>query len=129
MPKILLVEDNDMSRAMLVRRLLRKGFRVCAATDGVSGIAAAQAELPDLILMDVGLGAGQMDGWEATQRLKAEPATAGTPVVALTAHATAADRLQSIEVGCAEFETKPVDFKRLIAKIEKVLEGAGNERR
>ena len=128
MPKILLVEDNEMNRDMLVRRLERKGFQVCTAADGSSGVAAAAEQAPDLILMDVSLGVGKMDGWEATQCIKAKPVTAAIPVLALTAHATAADRLRSIEVGCAEFDTKPVDFNRLITKITKLLEGAGDER-
>lgn len=124
MPKILLIEDNEMNRDMLSRRLERKGFEVCSATDGPTGVAAASAEAPDLILMDVGLGLGQMDGWEATRRIKANPATAGIPIIALTAHAMATDRLKSIEVGCADFDTKPVDFNRLLAKIVAQLQGA-----
>ena len=117
MPKILLIEDNEMNRDMLSRRLERKGFEVCSAQDGPAGIAAALSERPDLILMDVGLGLGKMDGWEATRTIKAHPATAGIPIIALTAHAMATDRLKSIEVGCADFDTKPVDFNRLLAKI------------
>lgn len=124
MPKILLVEDNEMNRNMLVRRLERKGFEVFTAPDGPSGVAAALALRPDLILMDVSLGIGKMDGWEATQHIKAEPATAGIPIVALTAHATAIDRLKSIEVGCADFDTKPVDLNRLLSKITNLLKGA-----
>ena len=124
MPKILLIEDNEMNRDMLSRRLERKGFEVCSAIDGPAGIAAANTESPDLILMDVGLGLGKMDGWEATRKLKAEPATAGIPIIALTAHAMATDRLKSVEVGCADFDTKPVDFNRLLAKIVAQLQGA-----
>ena len=124
MPKILLIEDNEMNRDMLSRRLERKGFEVFSAIDGPAGIAAAAAEHPDLILMDVGLGLGKMDGWEATRRIKAQPATAGIPIIALTAHAMATDRLKSIEVGCADFDTKPVDFNRLLAKIVAQLEDA-----
>lgn len=124
MPKILLIEDNEMNRDMLSRRLERKGFQVCSALDGPAGIAAARTERPDLILMDVGLGLGMMDGWEATRRIKAQPETAAIPIIALTAHAMATDRLKSIEVGCADFDTKPVDFNRLLAKIVAQLEGA-----
>lgn len=124
MPKILLIEDNEMNRDMLSRRLERKGFEVCSAIDGPAGIAAANTESPDLILMDVGLGLGKMDGWEATRKLKAEPATAAIPIIALTAHAMATDRLKGVEVGCADFDTKPVDFNRLLAKIVAQLQGA-----
>ncbi len=124
MPKILLIEDNEMNRDMLSRRLERKGFQVCSAVDGMAGVAAASTEKPDLILMDVGLGLGQMDGWEATRRIKAQPATANIPIIALTAHAMATDRLKSIEVGCADFDTKPVDFNRLMAKIVALLQDA-----
>ena len=122
MPKILLIEDNEMNRDMLSRRLERKGFEVCLASDGLAGIAAAGAESPDLILMDVGLGLGKMDGWEATRRIKADPATAAIPIIALTAHAMATDRLKSVEVGCAAFDTKPVDFARLLTKIGTLLQ-------
>jgi two-component system cell cycle response regulator DivK len=125
MPKILLIEDNEVNRAMLSRRLERKGFEVCLAIDGPAGIAAARAENPDLILMDINLGLGKMDGWEATQKIKADPATAGIPIVAVTAHAMASHRLKAVEVGCADFETKPVDFNRLLTKISALLEGAG----
>ena len=125
MPKILLIEDNELTRVMLSRRLERTGFEVCLAIDGLAGIAAARAEHPDLILMDVSLGLGKMDGWEATQKIKAEPATAGIPIMALTAHAMASDRLKAVEVGCADFDTKPVDFKRLLTKINALLEDAG----
>lgn len=124
MPKILLIEDNEMNRDMLSRRLERKGFVVCSAIDGPAGIAAAIAECPDLILMDVGLGLGKMDGWEATRTLKAQATTAGIPIIALTAHAMATDRLKSVEVGCADFDTKPVDFNRLLAKIVAQLQDA-----
>src|SRR5688572_5583742 len=126
MPKILLIEDNEVNRAMLSRRLERQGFEVCVAFDGPAGIAAARAENPDLILMDVGLGLGKMDGWEATQKIKAEPTTAGIPIMALTAHAMATDRLKAVEVGCADFDTKPVDFNRLLTKISALLADAGN---
>ena len=119
MPKILLVEDNEMNRDMLTRRLQRYGFSVCCAHDGADGVAMAASERPDLILMDVALG--EMDGWEATQLIKANPATSAIPIVALTAHALASDRAKSIEVGCSDFDTKPVDMKRLLRKMRALL--------
>jgi CheY-like chemotaxis protein len=119
MPKILLVEDNELNRDMLSRRLSRSGFAVVAAVDGPEGIRMAREERPDLILMDVALGA--MDGWEATLTIKADPALASTPIVALTAHALESDRRRSVEVGCADFDTKPVDYPRLLEKIERLL--------
>jgi two-component system, cell cycle response regulator DivK len=115
MTKILLVEDNEMNRDMLTRRLERRGFAVVSAIDGPSGVAMASTELPDLILMDVALG--DMDGWEATLLIKADPKTGSIPIIALTAHALASDRDRSIAVGCVDFDTKPVDFTRLIGKI------------
>ncbi|HEX2829608.1 MAG TPA: response regulator [Burkholderiales bacterium] len=124
MPKILLIEDNPINSTMLRRRLERKGFEVYLAVDGPDGIAAARAQSPDLILMDISLGLGKMDGWEATQKIKADPATAGIPIMALTAHAMESDRLKSVEVGCSDFDTKPVDFNRLLTKISALLEGA-----
>lgn len=105
-----------MNRDMLTRRLERKGYGVTSAIDGPSGIDAATTALPDIILMDVALG--EMDGWEATRAIKANAATAHIPVIALTAHALESDRKQSIEAGCSEFETKPIDITRLIEKIE-----------
>jgi CheY-like chemotaxis protein len=119
MTKILLVEDNEMNRDMLGRRLRRHGFTVCFAVDGPSGVSAAAREAPDLILMDVALG--DMDGWEATRRIRSNPATAAIPIIALTAHALASDRAKSVEVGCAEFDTKPVDLPRLLGKINTCL--------
>ncbi len=119
MPKILLVEDNEMNRDMLSRRLSRQGFEICCAVDGPAGVQAALDEMPDLILMDVALGA--MDGWEATTLIRARPQTAGIPVIALTAHALQSDRDRSIAVGCVDFDTKPVDFARLIRKINGAL--------
>jgi CheY-like chemotaxis protein len=118
-PKILLVEDNEVNRDMLMRRLQRQGFTVCYAIDGPSGVASAAQERPDVILMDVALG--KMDGWEATQLIKANPYTAAIPIIALTAHALASDRDKSIEVGCADFDTKPVDLPRLLEKIHACL--------
>jgi len=118
-PKILLVEDNYANRDMLMRRLQRQGFEVCFAVNGPSGVAMAADERPDVILMDVALG--DMDGWEATKLIKAKPATAHIPIIALTAHALATDRDMSIAVGCADFDTKPVDLSRLVGKIRACL--------
>jgi two-component system, cell cycle response regulator DivK len=115
MHKILLVEDNEINRDMLTRRLQRNGFLVCCAADGAAGVAMAASEMPDLILMDVALG--KMDGWEATELIKANPATARIPIIALTAHALASDREKSAKVGCCDFDTKPVDLQRLLGKI------------
>jgi len=117
--KVLLVEDSLPNRDMLTRRLQRRGFTVCSAVDGPSGVAMAASEMPDVILMDVALGA--MDGWEATRRIKANPHTTGIPIIALTAHALATDRDRSVEVGCADFDTKPVDLARLLGKIQATL--------
>ena len=122
MAKILLVEDNEMNRDMLTRRLSRKGFEVCAAGTGAIGVAMAASENPDLILMDVALG--EMDGWEATTLIKADPRTAAIPVIALTAHALSSDRARSAEVGCVDFDTKPVDLERLLGKINAQLGAA-----
>lgn len=119
MHNILLVEDNEMNRDMLTRRLHRYGFSVCCAHDGAAGVAMAASEAPDLILMDVALG--EMDGWEATQLIKANPATSAIPIIALTAHALASDRARSVEVGCSDFDTKPVDMQRLLGKIRALL--------
>ncbi|MGP0058282.1 MAG: response regulator [Beijerinckiaceae bacterium] len=119
MPKILLVEDNEANRDMLTRRLTRQGFEVCCAIDGPTGVAMASQERPDLILMDVALG--EMDGWEATQLIKADPDTAMIPVIALTAHALSSDRAKSVEIGCSDFDTKPVDLPRLLGKINVCL--------
>lgn len=119
MAKILLVEDNEMNRDMLTRRLQRNGFEVCCAPDGPTGVNMAGAARPDLILMDVALG--EMDGWEATQLIKGNPETAHIPIIALTAHALSSDRAKSVEVGCADFDTKPVDMPRLLGKINACL--------
>ena len=119
MTKILLVEDNEMNRDMLGRRLTRQGFTVCFAVDGPMGVKMASEELPDLILMDVALG--DMDGWEATRLIKGNPQTAAIPIIALTAHALASDRETSVKVGCSEFDTKPVDLPRLLGKISHCL--------
>jgi two-component system cell cycle response regulator DivK len=116
MVKILIVEDNELNRDMLTRRLERNGYQVSCAVDGAQGIEMAQSVQPDIILMDVALG--DIDGWEATLAIHANPATATIPVIALTAHALESDRLKSIEVGCADFETKPVSLPDLMRKIE-----------
>jgi CheY-like chemotaxis protein len=123
MRKILLVEDNENNRDMLSRRLKRNGFDVCCAIDGAAGVAMAASERPDLILMDVALGEA-MDGWEATERIKAAPDTSAIPIIALTAHALASDREKSVSVGCSDFDTKPVDLPRLLGKINACLEAA-----
>ncbi|MFI4965225.1 MAG: response regulator [Caulobacterales bacterium] len=119
MTKILLVEDNEMNRDMLTRRLARHGFDVSCAPDGPRGVRMADEMRPALILMDVSLG--EMDGWEATQLIKACPSTSGIPIIALTAHALASDRARSVEVGCCDFDTKPVDLPRLLQKINACL--------
>lgn len=119
MHKILIVEDNEMNRDMLTRRLQRHGFDVVCAVDGPQGIEAARTDLPDLILMDVALG--DMDGWEATIILKADATTAHIPIITLTAHALSSDRARSLEVGCADYDTKPVDMPRLLSKMAACL--------
>jgi CheY-like chemotaxis protein len=116
MVKVLIVEDNELNRDMLKRRLERHGYAVDCAVDGPQGIAMAASQQPDIILMDVALG--EIDGWEATLAIHANPASATIPVIALTAHALESDRLKSIEVGCVDFETKPVSLPDLISKIE-----------
>jgi CheY-like chemotaxis protein len=117
--KILLVEDNVSNRDMLTRRLERHGFAVCCAVNGPEGVAMSVSEAPDVILMDIALGA--MDGWEATRLIKADPRTTNIPIIALTAHALTSDRNKSVEVGCSDFDTKPVDLARLLRKIKAFL--------
>lgn len=124
MPKILLVEDNEMNRDMLSRRLIRKGYDVVLALDGQQAVEAATSERPDLILMDMSLPV--IDGWEATRRIKAEPSTRSIPVIALTAHAMASDREKSLEAGCDDYDTKPVDLQRLLDKMTGLLERKAN---
>ncbi len=119
MPRILLVEDNEMNLDMLSRRLLRKGYEVVIAVDGEAGVGMAASERPDLILMDMSLPV--LDGWEATRRLKGMLETAAIPVIALTSHAMAGDREKAMGAGCDDYDTKPVDFERLLAKIEALL--------
>jgi CheY-like chemotaxis protein len=120
MPKILLVEDNEMNRDMLSRRLERRGHQILLAVDGEQGVAMAQAEAPDLILMDMSLPV--LDGWAATRQLKAIPETQSIPIIALTAHAMAGDQAKCLEAGCDDYDTKPVEFPRLLGKIQALLE-------
>lgn len=120
MPKVLLVEDNEMNRDMLSRRLARKGYQVITAVDGAQGVVMAQSEAPDLILMDMSLPV--LDGWEATRRLKAAPETRSIPIIAITAHAMSDDRERAIEAGCDDYDIKPVELPRLLAKIEALLQ-------
>jgi two-component system, cell cycle response regulator DivK len=119
MPKILLIEDNEMNRDMLSRRLLRRGYEVVVAVDGQEGVAKARTEAPALVLMDMSLPV--LDGWEATRALRADPATRSIPVIALTAHAMAGDREKALAAGCDDFDTKPIELERLIGKIEALL--------
>jgi two-component system cell cycle response regulator DivK len=121
MPKILLVEDNEMNRDMLSRRLSRNGYEILIAVDGGQGVAMAASEKPDLILMDMSLPV--MDGWEATRRVKADAATSSIPVIALTAHALVQDREKAMAAGCDDFDTKPVELPRLLDKIKRLLDG------
>jgi CheY-like chemotaxis protein len=119
MARILLVEDNEMNRDMLSRRLLRRGYEITMAVDGPAGIASALETRPDLILMDISLPG--MDGWEATMVLRSRAETASIPIIALSAHAMEMDRQRSLEVGCNDFDTKPVDLARLLVKIDALL--------
>ncbi len=119
MPKILLVEDNEMNRDMLSRRLEKRGYTLVMAEDGGVGVALAKSELPDLILMDMSLPV--LDGWDATKQIKADPTTAKIPVIALTAHAMESDRQKALGAGCDDFDTKPVELNRLLLKIEELL--------
>ena len=120
MPKILIVEDNEDNRDSLSRRLQRRGFAVAIAENGKAGVAMAQSEKPDLILMDMNMP--ELDGWEATRQLKAAAETKGLPVIALTAHAMSGDRDRALAVGCADYHTKPVEFPKLLAQIEALLQ-------
>ena len=119
MPKILLVEDIEMNRDMLSRRLERRGYTVLCALDGQQGLEMTRKERPDLVLMDMSLPV--MDGWEATRRIKADPELRGIPIIALTAHAMSADEQKAREAGCDDFDTKPVEFARLLQKIQVYL--------
>lgn len=119
MTKVLIVEDNEMNRDMLSRRLQRKGYEIEIAEDGQAGVNAAIGGKPDIVLMDMSLPI--MDGWEATRQLKANPDTQGIPVIALTAHAMAGDRQKALDAGCDEYDTKPVNLKSLLEKMEALL--------
>ena len=119
MPKILLVEDNELNRDMLSRRLERRGFQVLIAVDGAQGVAMAQSEVPDLVLMNMSLPL--VDGWEATRRLKAAPETRAVPIIALTSHAMVGDREKAIEAGCDDYDTKPIELPRLLEKIDRLI--------
>jgi len=121
MAKILLIEDNEMNRDMLSRRLVKRGYEVVLAVDGRDGVDKARAERPALVLMDMSLPV--LDGWEATRELRADPSTRPIPIIALTAHAMAGDREKAIAAGCDDFDTKPVDLPRLLGKIEALLTG------
>jgi two-component system cell cycle response regulator DivK len=123
MPRILLVEDNEMNRDMLSRRLSRRGFEVLVAQDGLEGLRVAREERPDVILLDMDLPV--LDGWEAARRLKADETMRGIPIVALTAHAMSGDRERALEAGCDDYETKPIAFDRLLAKIAVLIEARG----
>lgn len=125
MAKILIVEDNEMNRDMLSRRLMRKGFEIEVALDGQQGVEMARTLMPDIVLMDMSLPI--KDGWTATSELKAEPATASLKVIALTAHAMDGDRQKAIDAGCDDYDTKPIDLKRLLGKIQALLEQADQE--
>lgn len=119
MARILLVEDNEMNRDMLSRRLARNGHEVLIAVDGEQAIVMTDSEKPEIVLMDIGLPG--IDGWEATRRIRAAPATSALPVIALTAHAMSGERERALDAGCDDFDTKPVDIQRLLGKIEALL--------
>jgi CheY-like chemotaxis protein len=125
MSRILIVEDNEMNRDMLSRRLERKGYQVIMARDGRCGLAAARSETPDLILMDMSLP--EIDGWEVARQLKSDITTRSIPVIALTAHAMTSDRQKALEAGCDDYDTKPVEFQRLLTKIQAMLRSASSE--
>jgi CheY-like chemotaxis protein len=120
MTKILLVEDNELNRDMLSRRLQRRGFEVVNAVDGQEGVEMAHSEAPELILMDISLPI--IDGWEAARKIKTSPKTRATPIIALTAHAMVGDREKSLEAGCDDYDTKPIDFQRLLQKMKTLME-------
>jgi CheY-like chemotaxis protein len=122
MPKILIVEDNEENRDVLSRRLERHGYSVLVAVDGQAGITMAQDEHPDVILMDLNLP--DVDGWEATKRIKASPQTASIPIIALTAHAVVGDEQRALQAGCNDYHSKPVEFTRLVGQIEALLKSA-----
>ncbi len=121
MPRILIVEDNEENRDALKRRLERRGFEILLATDGKAGVEVAKAEKPDLVLMDMNMP--ELDGWEATRQIKAAPGLGDVPVIALTAHAMTGDRERALEAGCTDYHTKPIEFPKLLAQIEAILQG------
>jgi two-component system, cell cycle response regulator DivK len=123
MPRILVVEDNEENRDALSRRLQRRGFEVLMANDGKAGVEMTKTEKPDLVLMDMNMP--ELDGWEATRQIKAEPETHAIPVIALTAHAMQGDRERAMAVGCSDYHTKPVEFPKLISQIEGILQNKG----
>lgn len=123
MAKLLLVEDNEMSRDMLSRRLVRRGYEVAVAVDGAQGVEMARTERPDLVLMDLSLPV--IDGWEATRRIKAGQETRHLPVIGLTAHAMASDRDKALEAGCDDYDTKPIELERLLQKVEALIQSVG----
>jgi two-component system, cell cycle response regulator DivK len=123
-PTLLIVEDNEMNRDMLSRRLQRRGYQILIATDGAEGLAAARGHNPDLVLMDMSLPI--IDGWEATRQLKSGEGTRNIPIIALTAHAMSGDRQKAVDAGCDDFDTKPIELERLLEKIEQCLARAGN---
>jgi CheY-like chemotaxis protein len=125
MPKILVVEDNEENRDSLSRRLQRRGFEVLVAPDGRVGVAVAKAEKPDLILMDMNMP--EVDGWEATRQIKADPLILNVPVIALTAHAMTGDRERAMQAGCTDYHTKPIEFAKLLTQIETILRGGAAE--
>ena len=126
MPRVLLVEDNEVNRRMLTRRLSKRGYDVSVAEDGAEGVATARSERPDIILMDMSLPV--MHGWDATRELKGDAETSGIPIIALTAHAMSGDREKALEAGCDDFDTKPYDLPRLLGKMEALLgRGAQSE--
>src|ERR1041385_2823173 len=119
MPRVLIVEDNELNRDMLSRRLMRRGYEVSLARDGAEGVSMATETLPDIVLMDMSLPI--LDGWEATRRLKAAPATRAIPIIALTAHAMTGDEAKARDAGCDDFDTKPVELPRLLEKIQRLM--------
>ena len=123
MPRILVVEDNEENRDSLTRRLERRGFEVLVANDGKAGVEKAKTEKPDLILMDMNMP--EMDGWEATRQIKADRALANVKVIALTAYAMGGDRERALEAGCTDYHAKPIEFAKLLAQIEQILQGSG----
>jgi two-component system cell cycle response regulator DivK len=125
MSRILIVEDNEMNRDMLSRRLQRRGYEVILAMDGRRGLAVARSEAPDLILMDMSLP--EIDGWEVARRLKSDNTTRAIPVIALTAHAMTSDRQRALEAGCDDYDTKPVEFERLLTKIQTMLRNGSGQ--